>query len=108
MIAVLAAGVVAFLVLRPHGYVTVTVANESEHRLRWVTIEHKRGGERLDDLAPRMHRTVRFRSPGKSDLTVRARFDDDHEVALPRAYSEAGYRFRFAVRDTGIDVQVHP
>jgi len=106
-IVVAMAAVAAFL-LRPRGAVIVTIANDSAQRLRWVAIEHPLGGERVDDIGLRVHRTLLFRVRGKSDITVRARFDDGREVALRRVHAEPGDRFRFAVRDTGIDVRIHP
>ena len=85
----------------------MTVANETDRTIQWVAIDHARGGERLDELAPRVHRTVRFKT-GESDFTVRVHFADGSDLAQKRVYVEAGYRFRFAVRDSGIDVRVAP
>jgi hypothetical protein len=82
--------------------VTLTLANETARPIAWVAVEHERGGERVDHLAPHATRVVRFRSRGETSFRVRVHFDDGAEYSRGSTYAESGYRFHVALRDSGL------
>jgi hypothetical protein len=100
--AILCVGLGVWLLLRPRADVTVTLTNESARPIAWVALEHERGGERIDHLAPRASRDLRFRAAGETSFRLRVRFEDGAEYEREGGYPESGHAFRIALRDTGI------
>ena len=100
-VAVLALGAWALWPGRA-AHVTVAVTNATAREVEWVTLEHERGGERIDYLAPHESKTIRFAAGGENAFTLRARFADGAEVRSDGHYVEAGYAFHASIRDTGI------
>ena len=80
----------------------VTLTNDTARPLAWVALDHERGGERTDHLAPHATRTLRFRVRDEMPLRVRARFDDGAELSREGDFVGPRYSVRIAIRDTGI------
>jgi hypothetical protein len=104
--AALAVGFAAFLAWRPIPPVTVTVRNSSEKPIAAVRLEHKRGVEVFENLAPAESRTIRFAAGGETSYTLRVRFRDGSEVSSKPQYEESGYNFTDTVSDSGIESDV--
>lgn len=85
-------------------HVAVGVTNETARRVQWVALDHERGGERIDDLAPRESRTLRFAVRGETSFRLRVRFVDGAELHGPGHYAEPGYTFHAAIRDSAVVV----
>lgn len=104
--AALAVGGVAFLALRPTAPVTVTIRNSSDKPIAAVRLEHERGVEVVEDLAPTESKTIRFIAGGETSYTLRVRFRDGSEVSSNPQYAESGYEFTQTVSNSGIESDV--
>ena len=104
--AALTVGFAAFLAWRPIPPVTVTVRNSSEKPISAVRLEHERGVEVVENLAPAESKTIRFPAAGETSYTLRVRFRDGSEVSSKPQYAESGYEFTATISDSGIESHV--
>jgi len=102
VVAVGLAAAVGWLASRPISPVTVIVKNNSQKRIASVRLEHERGVEIAENLAPGEARTIRFQAGGENSYTLRVRFADGSEMRANPRYVESGYKMFEAVSDSGI------
>jgi len=102
VVAVGLAAAVGWLASRPISPVTVIVKNNSQKRIASVRLEHERGVEIAENLAPGEARTIRFHAGGENSYTLRVRFADGSEMRGNPRYVESGYEMFEAVSDSGI------
>ncbi len=81
--------------------VSVTVTNATARPLAWVAVDHARGGARIDYLAPRASRTVRFDAGAGNAFRLRARVTAGAEVTGAGG-GGPGAAFHAVVRDSGV------
>jgi hypothetical protein len=86
--------------------VTVTVLNSSQKPIAAVRLEHERGVEVVENIAPIESKTIRFVASGETSYTLRVRFRDGSEVSGRPQYAESDYHFTDTVRDSGIESDV--
>ena len=104
--AALAVCFAAFLASRPIRPVTVIVRNDTERTIEAVRLEHERGVEVVENVAPTESKTIRFMAGGETSYTLRVRFRDGSEVSGHPQYAESGYEFTETVSDSGIESDV--
>ena len=100
--ATVAASATAWLILRPVPPVTVIVKNTSGKAVASVRLEHERGVEVLENLAPGDAKAMRFKAGGETSYRLRVRFADGSELAGGGGYAEAGYEFSETISDSAI------
>ena len=100
--ATLAVCVAVWLMLRPVPPVTVIVKNTSGKVVISVRLDHERGVEALENLAPGSEKAIRFEAGGETSYRLRVRFADGSELAGGGGYAEPGYEFSETITDSGI------
>jgi hypothetical protein len=96
----------AWLAWRPIVPVTVIVRNGTAKPIVAVRLEHERGVEVVENIAPTESKMIRFAAGGETSYTLRVRFLDGSEVSSNPQYAEAGYEFTETVSDSGIESDV--
>ncbi len=103
--ATLVLSLAAWLMLQPVPPVTVIVKNASGKVIASVRVEHERGVEILESLAPGEANAMRFEVGGETSYQLRVRFADGSELAGGGGYAEPGYKFSETITDSTIETE---
>ena len=101
-VAVLIAGGLGWLLLRPPDPVVVNVSNESHQPIAKVLLFHEKGSEVAEDIPVGEQRTLKFYPRGETSYTLEVRFADGTCLEGRGSYAEPGYTFTEAVTDFGV------